>query len=143
MFPIAAFPDAPLGLGDPACGSPFVRRHCPREFRLDMPPARGDVGIAVRHLPDAVKMVWQHHPRRHRERARRTRRPERITERADPLRKQAPPSFEQVHGAKVRSARHPEIGRAEERRVGKECVSTCRSRWAPYHTNKNKTYKKK
>src|SRR3546814_11360717 len=23
--------------------------------------------------------------------------------------------------------------RAEERRVGKECVSTCRSRWAPYH----------
>src|SRR3546814_2922772 len=28
------------------------------------------------------------------------------------------------------------IGRAnrsEERRVGKECVSTCRSRWSPYH----------
>src|SRR3546814_14964693 len=23
--------------------------------------------------------------------------------------------------------------RSEERRVGKECVSTCRSRWAPYH----------
>src|SRR3546814_3940095 len=27
----------------------------------------------------------------------------------------------------VRSAR------SEERRVGKECVSTCRSRWSPYH----------
>src|SRR3546814_15940123 len=27
--------------------------------------------------------------------------------------------------------------RSEERRVGKECVSTCRSRWSPY------TYKKK
>src|SRR3546814_6718528 len=27
-------------------------------------------------------------------------------------------------GAKIRS---------EERRVGKECVSTCRSRWSPYH----------
>src|SRR3546814_8201673 len=25
---------------------------------------------------------------------------------------------------------HP---RSEERRVGKECVSTCRSRWSPYH----------
>src|SRR3546814_10219747 len=25
------------------------------------------------------------------------------------------------------------IGRSEERRVGKECVSTCRSRWSPYH----------
>src|SRR3546814_1844183 len=26
-----------------------------------------------------------------------------------------------------------EPGRSEERRVGKECVSTCRSRWSPYH----------
>src|SRR3546814_3378671 len=33
--------------------------------------------------------------------------------------------------------RHPRlpgvIKRSEERRVGKECVSTCRSRWSPYH----------
>src|SRR3546814_19163902 len=28
--------------------------------------------------------------------------------------------------------------RSEERRVGKECVSTCRSRWSPYHYNKKK-----
>src|SRR3546814_17943738 len=26
-----------------------------------------------------------------------------------------------------------ETFRSEERRVGKECVSTCRSRWSPYH----------
>src|SRR3546814_16379045 len=26
----------------------------------------------------------------------------------------------------------PLLARSEERRVGKECVSTCRSRWAPY-----------
>src|SRR3546814_20232738 len=26
-----------------------------------------------------------------------------------------------------------ETARSEERRVGKECVSTCRSRWSPYH----------
>src|SRR3546814_5986963 len=26
--------------------------------------------------------------------------------------------------------------RPEERRVGKECVSTCRSRWSPYHEKK-------
>src|SRR3546814_9590182 len=25
------------------------------------------------------------------------------------------------------------VGRSDERRVGKECVSTCRSRWSPYH----------
>src|SRR3546814_20755907 len=27
---------------------------------------------------------------------------------------------------------YPGIRRSEERRVGKECVSTCRSRWSPY-----------
>src|SRR3546814_13729853 len=27
----------------------------------------------------------------------------------------------------------PASNRSEERRVGKECVSTCRSRWSPYH----------
>src|SRR3546814_11541932 len=27
----------------------------------------------------------------------------------------------------------PGANRSEERRVGKECVSTCRSRWSPYH----------
>src|SRR3546814_19644514 len=27
-------------------------------------------------------------------------------------------------------------GRSEERRVGKECVSTCRSRWSPYNLKK-------
>src|SRR3546814_17242832 len=29
--------------------------------------------------------------------------------------------------------------RSEERRVGKECVSTCRSRWSPYHYKKKQT----
>src|SRR3546814_16165188 len=27
----------------------------------------------------------------------------------------------------------PDLCRSEERRVGTECVSTCRSRWSPYH----------
>src|SRR3546814_14845856 len=29
--------------------------------------------------------------------------------------------------------------RSEERRVGKECVSTCRSGWSPFHLKKHKT----
>src|SRR3546814_8202169 len=29
--------------------------------------------------------------------------------------------------------RDTSVERSEERRVGKECVSTCRSRWSPYH----------
>src|SRR3546814_18785101 len=31
-----------------------------------------------------------------------------------------------------------EYSRSEERRVGKECVSTCRSRWSPYPKKKKK-----
>src|SRR3546814_15052372 len=33
--------------------------------------------------------------------------------------------------------------RSEERRVGNECVSTCRSRWSPYHYKKKKTEDKR
>src|SRR3546814_16123581 len=33
--------------------------------------------------------------------------------------------------------------RSEERRVGNECVSTCRYRWSPYHSNKKPKYSKK
>src|SRR3546814_14176011 len=44
----------------------------------------------------------------------------------------SPNGHGQVRGYLVRpaKARGP---RSEERRVGKECVSTCRSRWSPYH----------
>src|SRR3546814_11517817 len=31
----------------------------------------------------------------------------------------------------------PSPARSEERRVGDECVSTCRSRWSPYHKKKH------
>src|SRR3546814_19434182 len=34
----------------------------------------------------------------------------------------------------------PTRERSEERRVGKECVSTCRSRWSPCHSKKNRQY---
>src|SRR3546814_15840728 len=33
-----------------------------------------------------------------------------------------------------------EPSRSEERRVGQECVSTCRSRWSTYHYKKNIEY---
>src|SRR3546814_18926330 len=35
--------------------------------------------------------------------------------------------------AALRSELGEDNVRSEERRVGKECVSTCRSRWSPYH----------
>src|SRR3546814_2777532 len=34
---------------------------------------------------------------------------------------------------KARDIKSPGVDRSEERRVGKGCVSTCRSRWSPYH----------
>src|SRR3546814_13298725 len=43
------------------------------------------------------------------------------------------------HGG-ARPAAMPSRGRSEERRVGKECVSTFRSRWSPYHLNTNLFY---
>src|SRR3546814_18771457 len=39
---------------------------------------------------------------------------------------------QQLDGAWTRPIRGPAL-RSEERRVGKECVSTCSSRWSPYH----------
>src|SRR3546814_2875869 len=40
-----------------------------------------------------------------------------------------------VHGGSswLMSLSPPYKGRSEERRVGQECVSTCISRWSPYH----------
>src|SRR3546814_18328216 len=56
---------------------------------------------------------------------------------------QAHVAFEQAIQAEYIGGHHSEIvvcepeptigRRSEERRVGKECVSTCRSRWSPYH----------
>src|SRR3546814_9593320 len=38
-----------------------------------------------------------------------------------------------INELSLRSLRSHLSLRSEERRVGKECVSTCRSRWSPYH----------
>src|SRR3546814_16704044 len=38
-----------------------------------------------------------------------------------------------ARGAAPRRIAGVRTARSEERRVGKECVSTCRSRWSPYH----------
>src|SRR3546814_1877991 len=41
--------------------------------------------------------------------------------------------YEHDVGRRDRSDPSYAVLRSEERRVGKECVSTCRSRWSPYH----------
>src|SRR3546814_7446220 len=37
------------------------------------------------------------------------------------------------HDRRIGGQARRDFVRSEERRVGKECVSTCRSRWSPYH----------
>src|SRR3546814_19871671 len=50
----------------------------------------------------------------------------------------APDSDERVphHFDTARAGIDSVSARSEERRVGKECVSTCRTRWSPYHKKK-------
>src|SRR3546814_15838644 len=45
---------------------------------------------------------------------------------------------QQTKGLSATGSSDPADFRSEERRVGKECVSTFRSRWTLYHKKKNK-----
>ena len=38
-----------------------------------------------------------------------------------------------LFGAELGPKADPTTTRSEERRVGKECLTQCRSRWSPYH----------
>ena len=38
-----------------------------------------------------------------------------------------------VRNKALNELEHSKVVRSEERRVGKECTSWCRSRWSPYH----------
>src|SRR3546814_1433602 len=49
----------------------------------------------------------------------------------EPIRRMVRPILDA--GQEVQLHLHSFWHRSEERRVGKECVSTCRSRWSPYH----------
>src|SRR3546814_17304696 len=50
-----------------------------------------------------------------------------------PVRQKAFGDVAKLRGARFRTMFEDAFTRSEERRVGKECVSTCRSRWSPYN----------
>src|SRR3546814_4315443 len=60
-----------------------------------------------------------------------------------PLGWEALPAPSVAQGSSGKALRHApqpsSFRRSEERRVGNECVSTVRSRWSPYHAQKNTT----
>src|SRR3546814_3440738 len=50
-----------------------------------------------------------------------------------PARATEAPTAATAKATEAPTPKSPSPPRSEERRVGKECVSTCRSRWSPYH----------
>src|SRR3546814_18672340 len=52
-----------------------------------------------------------------------------------------PLSFLPIYARSLLASADLGQSRSEERRVGKECVSTCRSRWSPYHEQKKQNTK--
>src|SRR3546814_21192702 len=53
------------------------------------------------------------------------------------------PELEFSYGGQAhteRPSQPADLSRSEERRGGKECVSTCISRWSPYHQKKKKSH---
>src|SRR3546814_19234404 len=102
------------------CSSDLRADHCPqgRHDRRRQPPAAHGVSAALRRHgraavpPPVPPRLSGPCPARHSEAGGRTR---------------------QISASPAGGR----LSRSEERRVGKECVGTCRSRWSPYHSKKN------
>src|SRR3546814_16658540 len=60
--------------------------------------------------------------------------------REDPIADLAIPKLDRLIFVATHTFAPDRLARSEERRVGKECVSTCRSRWPPNHEKKNRIY---
>src|SRR3546814_12898592 len=56
-----------------------------------------------------------------------------VSEMAVRIEEKQPPAIDAVADQATVVIANDDAPRSEERRVGKECVSTCRSRWWPYH----------
>src|SRR3546814_11933366 len=108
------------------CSSDLVDRDCGSARRCELPEVSGPVPRR-----QCFERVWCHqlrarHPRgpgdgKHQSSAQL----HSVTER-------------QILAGGGASRYHQPGNRSEERRVGKDCVSTCRSRWLPYHSKQNK-----
>src|SRR3546814_19739854 len=100
-----------------------------RRFRVLMfPPAFGEHIFLLRSqdwkLPDFRKIAIERYVRPERRNRREALNGSHILK--SPWRSQA--AFVLFHTLRLLNS-----SRSEERRVGKECVSTCRSRWSPYN----------
>ena len=86
-----------------------------------------------------VQYVCERERERDRERERKKERKERERERKKVLRRKERERREREKRERkegeieIDDACHLKVTRSEERRVGKECLRLCRSRWSPYH----------
>lgn len=108
VFPVAALPDAAFATRDAVGGTAFAGGQSSREAGLDLRPAIGVVGVALRQSPHAMQVVRQDHPGQQDEWTRRLGRAEGIAQQADVLQQQPAPPFKQVDGEETGTARHPD-----------------------------------
>ena len=88
-------------------------------------------GVSIGHIP--VRMAVMHDPSTFLPSGDAAHRPASAPEIAEMTRRiDAIGNRVAIGAGDIRSARRCSV-RSEERRVGKECVSLCRSRWSPYH----------
>src|SRR3546814_14357173 len=97
-----------------------------RRLPLDQPRLPHERAVGRLELADARQRVRIHHPARAL--------PVRRLQRMDELDQLV------LRVRRRKGARSPRRQRSEERRVGKECVRTCRSRWPPSHQTNNTSY---
>jgi len=67
MLPESALPDAAFVAGNANGTEPFLLWQRSREPALDQPPARGEIAITRRQLPDRMQMIREHDERVNRE----------------------------------------------------------------------------
>lgn len=107
VLPIAPLPYSPFSFGDSDFRTPFGARQFLHKPDLDAFPAVGKIIIVRRQRPDRMHVVGQHHPRIDMKRAIPFGCTYRLTQFINMTYQQIQPSFEKVHGKKIRPARHP------------------------------------
>src|SRR5688500_6215384 len=83
VLPIASLPQAAFGFRQAPLRAAFSRWYRARESRLDVPPSRRDVQVALGHGPDAMQVIRQDDACGHREWACRPRLAKSIAQQVD------------------------------------------------------------
>src|SRR3990172_4696221 len=107
MPPEAPLPDAALSLSRPASVAPFARRQPARESALDQHPAGGEILVVLRHCPDGVEMVREHHHRIYAKRMQRSHRADYRSQHIGVVLQQSPTPLGKIDGEEIARSGNP------------------------------------